>query len=178
MKKVKGKYIRLTEEQLNKIVHDAVEKRLSILMEYAIPRSKFVENAFNMSSQIIENWCLVHYCTLTGRTTTKDHWKRELNTHMVNASKQHIKKNNSYDIRLKAIEEGFEWNDIPTTPDRVYELVINKFIDEGIVTTEAYDKPDESVMKCAEDCHTNIPIVISLIAQDKRLEILKYIETI
>ena len=55
MKKVKGKYIRLTEEELKGIIKEEVGKQLSLIMEYALPRSKFIDNAFNLSQQIIEN---------------------------------------------------------------------------------------------------------------------------
>ena len=54
MKKIKGKYIRLTEQDLNNIINEVVEKKINSLLEYyAINRSRFKERILNQVQQII-----------------------------------------------------------------------------------------------------------------------------
>lgn len=172
MKKVKGKYIRLTEEELKRIIKEEVGRELSLIMEYALPRSKFIDNAFNLSQQIIENWCLVHYCTIIGRTNTKEHWKSELYAHMDNVSKNTIKKNNSLENRKKAFVEAFDYNDLFTTPDRIIRLTLRKFIKEHI------DTKSEEYIKCVNDCFNSVNDIIDVLADGDVYKIGEYIESI
>lgn len=172
MKKINGKYIRLSESELKEIVKNEVTKQLSMILEYAIPRSKFIENAYNLSSQIIENWCLVHYCTIVGRTETKTHWRDELYSHMDNVSRDTIKSNNSYEVRAKALTEAFEWNDLFSGSDRIIRLTSRKFNKENInIESKEY-------FQCMEDCFNSIGDIIDVMAKFDPLEIEKYIETI
>lgn len=172
MKKVKGKYIRLTEEELKGIIKEEVGKQLSLIMEYALPRSKFIDNAFNLSQQIIENWCLVHYCTITNRTDTKKHWKDELFAHMDNVSKNTIKKNNSFENRKKAFIEAFDYNDLFTSPERIVRLTLRKFMKEEI------DTKSEEYTKCVNDCFNSINDIIDALSDGDVHKIGEYIEGI
>lgn len=172
MKKVKGKYIRLTEEELKGIIKEEVGKQLSLIMEYALPRSKFIDNAFNLSQQIIENWCLVHYCTITNRTDTKKHWKNELFAHMDNVSKNTIKKNNSLENRKKAFIEAFDYNDLFTSPERIVRLTLRKFMKEEI------DTKSEEYAKCVNDCFNSINDIIDALSDGDVHKIGEYIEGI
>ena len=172
MKQVKGKYIRLTEEHLNQIVKEAVERQLEMMLEYSIPRKDFVNNAAHYLGQVLENWCLVHYCTLCGRTETKDHWKCELLTHMMNIGNDTIKSNDSYESRVKAIYEGFAKKDIPSTPERIRKLIAAKLIIEKINTKDSF------IVKSVEDCHNAIETIIGNIAGGDSESIWEYIQTI
>lgn len=172
MKIIKGKYIRLTEEELKGIIKEEVGKQLSLVMEYALPRSKFIDNAFNLSQQIIENWCLVHYCTVTNRTDTKKHWKDELFAHMDNVSKNTIKKNNSLENRKKAFTEAFDYNDLFTSSDRIVRLTLRKFMNEGI------DTKSEEYLKCVNDCFNSINDIIDVLSDGDVYKIGEYIDSI
>ena len=164
----------MTEEQLNEIVKNAVNNHVSMIMEYAIPRIEFIRNVSNMVQQIIENWCLVHYCTLFGDRTEKEHWRNELTAHMLNVSRKTIKKNDSYETRLKAVSEGFDWNDLPSDASKVYSIVCHKFIVEGIIDKTSFRNIDQNLMKCAEDCNNEINNIISIIAEKNELNIQEY----
>ena len=172
MKIVKNKYIRLTEDELKRVVKEEVRKELSLIMEYALPRAKFIDNAFNLSQQIIENWCLVHYCTITNRTDTKKHWKNELFAHMDNVSKNTIKKNNSLENRKKAFIEAFDYNDLFTSPERIVRLTLRKFIKEEI------DTKSEEYTKCVNDCFNSINDIIDALSDGDVYKIGEYIEGI
>lgn len=172
MKKINGKYIRLTENELKEIVKNEVKRQLSIIMEYAIPRSKFIENAYNLSQQIIENWCLIHYCTIIERTETKEHWKTELYAHMNNVSRSIIKANNSYETRLKALKEAFDWNDLYDSEERVSRIISGKFKIEKIPTNTS------EYLKCVNDCFNSIDAIVDVMAKFDPSLIEDYIETI
>ena len=172
MKKVKGKYIRVTEEQLNSIIKESVEKQLKLIMEYAEPRRKFVEHVANLSYQIIENWCLVHYCTIINRTQSKEHWQKELLTHMGNLGTTSIKKNDSVEVRQKAIEEGFNVRDIFESPQRINKIIGKKFIIEDI------DYQSDEVKKVCADCFDSLKDIINLIANFDPSETMGYIKSI
>lgn len=168
MKKIKGKYIRLTEEQLNQIVKNAVEKHVSMLMEYAIPRSKFVDDVWHLARQIIENWCLVHYCTLTNRTMTKEHWAKELRTHMTNIALTPIKGNNSADTRKKAIKEGLNVIELFKGPEIINNVIYQKFTDENInVKSKEY-------MQTIEDCFAELDKIVEVMTSYTPVDITTY----
>lgn len=172
MRNSEDKVITITESELKALVKEEVKKQLSMLMEYAIPRRKFVDNAYNLSSQIIENWCLIRYSSIIGRKETKEHWKQELFAHMDNVSKALIKKNNSYETRLKAIQEGFEMNDLYSGVERIKRLTFAKFKIERIdINTNEY-------LQCIEDCFQSIDEIANVMAKYDPSLLWKYIEDI
>lgn len=169
----KGKYIRLTEQQLGAIVKEEVEKQLTLIMEYAIPRSKYVENVYNLSNQIIENWCLIHFSTLYGSCQeNKNHWKNELITHMDNIWKSTIKNHKDAETRYKAILEGFDWNDLFESPNRIKVIIKLKFKKEGL---SEYSK---EIDKVCTDCFNNIKTIASIMANNKEYKIDEYVDSI
>lgn len=172
MKLTKGKYIRLTEKELDRIIEEKVNKKLSYLMEYAIPRSKFIDNTSSLVYQIIENWCLVRYCTLTSRESNKEHWAIELRAHMSNIGRDTIKGNDSYDSRIKAISEGFDAKDAFNGPERIMEIIKDKFKVETM-----YDNA-EAVQQVAIDCSASIKEIIHHIANYAKENMDDYIQKI
>ena len=67
------KKIILKENELKTLLSEYVYNALknTTLLEYLIHRNKFVELCWSLSQQILENWCLIRYCTLTNRNETK-----------------------------------------------------------------------------------------------------------
>ena len=72
--------IKLTYNEFKKVIFESVYKILdnTLLLEYLVQRKDFVNLLWNLSDQIIENWCLVHYCTVVGQSEYKKHWTDEL----------------------------------------------------------------------------------------------------
>ena len=137
MKKVNGKYIRLTEAELHHLIKDEIKKVIPLILEYALPRQKFVENCFNLLQQICENWCLIRYSRLIGDDNISiNHWKSELKAHMKNISKTKIKKNDSVPSRMSAISEAFDWSDLDKSERKVQKYIEIKFSKEGYRTDE------------------------------------------
>lgn len=129
-----NKYIRLTEQDLHKIVKETVQKELNILLEYYdLNKSGFQEKVYNQIIQITENWCLIKYCTLTNTDVNhcKNHWKVELRTAFKNAAFGKLKGNDSFQSRYKAIKATFDKADIQEY-EQVEFAIRDKFIAEHI----------------------------------------------
>lgn len=172
MKVVKGKYIRLSESELTSLIKEEVQKELRMIMEHYIPRSKFVEKSADLCRQIIENWCLVHYCTLTGTETNKEHWKDELYAHMDNIGQSTIKGSKDYDMRVKAITEGFGWNDAFNGKEKILQFISKKFQKEG------FNPKSAVVGQVAEDCSNDMKNIVHYIANYYNEDIDEYIQKI
>lgn len=167
------KIINLTQKDLYDIIRECVYRIYTKLplYEYAVHRSDFVNRVSNLLPQILENWCLVHYCTLVGRTETKEHWKEELRTHMLNVGGLDIKSNNKTNKRLKAIYEGFEIRDmIGDCSEKIFLYVEGKFQKENI------DPKNEIVKQVIIDCTNSLNDIALAMAEP--MTIVKYIQTI
>lgn len=171
MKKIKNKYIRLTEQQLNNIIKECVKKEMTLLNEYAIKRKEFKFNVWNLLEQIITNWCLVHYCALTNTDVNqcKNHWKQELSAYLTKIARTDIKGNNSTESRFKAVTEVFEENDLINNPSLVKDLITTKFVKENIPID------DEMFDKVVNDCVESLEVIALAIANKVTRD---YIETI
>ena len=166
--------IRITSKDLKDIIYEVVYKCYSKLPlnEFFIKRSQFVNNVWHLSYQIIENWCLVHYCTLIGRTETKEHWKDELIAHLTNIGRDGIKANNSVSTRMKAIAEGFDYASLYDGEKRILQIVQDKFKRENI-------NIDENVMQTVKDCSQSINDIAKVMAEyNINFGILDYVNTI
>ena len=64
-------------DYINEKLMDLIEN--TKIFEMAISRSKYTDRLYNMVNQIIENWCLIRYCTLTNSNLDlRAHWCSEL----------------------------------------------------------------------------------------------------
>lgn len=174
MKKVKDKYIRLTETQLHKLIKEEVEKNITrILNEYADPRKVIIKWLRNFFEQLIENWCLVHTCTITNTDINqcKNHWKQELWTILSKMGSFKLQGNNSYDNRVKVIETAEKGQELLTDFDSVYGNVIVKFAKEKIEDEELISSIIKDLTKSKKD-------IIHIIANYDKKEIKEYVNTI
>lgn len=121
--------------------------------------------------QILENWCLVHYCTLTDRSNYKIHWTDELRGHILTASRFSIKGNDSSEARLKVLTEVIDENDY-TDPQFLNLTIVNKFIKEKI------DTSSETYGQVLEDCITYIQSICDAILSRDKDQITIYVRNI
>ena len=88
---------------------DAEQYKSSLQTEMAYERKMFKALLTNLSQQIIQNWCLVRYSTITGdKQEYVSHWRNELIAYLSNAASNKIKGNNSILSREKAISRSEE----------------------------------------------------------------------
>lgn len=167
------KIIKLTQNNLRDIIRECIYRIYTKmpLYEYAVHRSEFVYRVSNLLPQILENWCLIHFCTLSERTQTKEHWKDELMTHMLNVGGLDIKGNNKAEKRLKAIYEGFETRDLlGECSEKIFLYIQGKFKKENI------DVNSRIVKQVVADCNKELENIAKAMAQPTTIE--EYIETI
>lgn len=165
------KKIVLTENSLKSFISECIYNVLknTFLLEYLIHRDKFVDLCWNLSQQILENWCLVHYCTLVDRNDLKEHWKDELKAYLYRIDSNGIKSNNSPKNRIKAIKEGFEMADLFDINSKVYKSVYRKFKKENI-------KNDEIIEQVINDFYNSIDDLINVLSYDSDIE--EYVDSI
>ena len=126
----------LTEKKLQEIVAKEVEKALN---EMAMPLSLYKDKVADILPQIIENWCLVYYCRISGtHQDLRNHWASELSAAMGKVANMNIKGGNHAVVRMKAL--FYVWNlyDYDTSEMVVSNVVWNKFRKENIDTTSEF----------------------------------------
>lgn len=158
----------LTEEEIKEIIKEAIR---DVLLEMPLPRKAYKSKVDSEIPQILENWCLVRYCSLTQASNTKNHWKGELCGHFLTASRLSVKGNNSQKARLKVLSEIWQENDY----DKINVLnmtVINKFFIEEIDTSSQIYK------QVLNDCLNAKQNIFSVILSKDINSIKSYIETI
>ncbi|MCQ2199435.1 MAG: hypothetical protein MJZ19_06920 [Paludibacteraceae bacterium] len=133
--------IRISEKKLHTILSEKIravleENKRGMLNEMALPRKDYKDKVDSLIPQILENWCLVRYCSITDRTEYKIHWSDELRGHLLTVSRFSIKGNDSIESRKKVLQEIWTENDY-NQAQFLNMTVVNKFIKEGIDTSTA-----------------------------------------
>ena len=120
------------------------------LNEMAFNRDFFKGRFESFSNQIIENWILVHYCSLSNsHEYLKKHWASELaNNYLIPLNKAKIKrsssKNNS-EIKMAVIYQyWFDEMDYDKSPESIRDILLSKLEDENIDI-------DDTIRKCIVD---------------------------
>ena len=161
----------LIKEQINKVLCEYTNK--VPLFEMAVRRGVFKERVNALLDQIIQNWCLVHYCTLTNRERLKKHWKEdELQTHLMKCAGLNIQGNNSLKARIKALNEVWTERDFNSNVNTINLIVNTKFRHEKIdITSPIYQQ-------CLNDCMEASVDIIRVIANADVKEIIAYTDSI
>lgn len=161
---------RLLEEKIRRIVKE--ELRM-LLLEMPLPRRRWKQKIDDLLDQIIQNWCLVHYCTLINREALKKHWKEdELQTYLTKCASYKIDGNNSVKGRLKALNEVWAERDFATDVNCINLIVNTKFRKEHI------DVNSPIYQQCIEDCSWHTSQIISVIANANVEDIINYTNSI
>ena len=70
---------------LNEYIADCISR--TKIFEMAFNRSRYQNELKNLANQLIENWCLVRYCSINDKNNINyHHWKKELRGHLMNLS--------------------------------------------------------------------------------------------
>lgn len=172
----KKKVIKLTESGLREMIKKSVEQVLEakekhLLMGMPYPRGVYKDKIDSELPQILITWCLVHFCTLTGREQPKNHWKGELRGHLEASAGHSIKGNDAPEKRQKVFNEVWEENDY-SMPNSMNLTIHNKFYEEGLDT-----KSDEYTTTII-DCINRIQDIFNVILSRNTETITEYVETI
>lgn len=88
---------------MNKLVEYLI-KQLSKtkIFEMTYSREQYIDNIDDIADQIVENWCLIRYCTLYDKDNkNKVHWKQELKSYCKKLLRSVVKVN-----KLKATQDA------------------------------------------------------------------------
>jgi len=113
---------------ISECIHQALNEEM--LCEMALPRKTYKEKVDGLIPQILENWCLVRYCSILGLEHNKSHWSDELRGHLLTVSRFSIKGNDSIQSRRKIFLEIWEENDYDKS-QFLNMTIANKFLKEG-----------------------------------------------
>lgn len=126
-------------------------KRISYpnhLNEMAFNRDFFKWRFEGFSNQIIENWILIHYCSLSNsHEYLKKHWASELsNKFLIPLNQQKIKKSKKIEeIKLSIIYQyWFDGLEYDKSPESIRNILLSKLEDENIDI-------DDDIRKCIVD---------------------------
>ena len=134
----------------------SIEDDTHILEEDAV--KDFIKSNKGTVRQVVENWCLVHYCFLINRDMTLNHWRRELYTQMHNCAKVSFP-NNRYPKRYSKFKEIFIDKLNLDNPQEVINLIYNKFFVE-----EGFKEDTKLLNNIAFDFCNNLNNIIDIIA--------------
>lgn len=113
---------------MKKLVEYIIEKLdKTFIFEMAYDRRDYKHIVRGLVGQIVENWCLIRYCTLSNRTETKNHWQNELSGHLINIYKMKIKLD-----KRKCLNEELIYNPEHNDYKEVFKWIKDKFIKEDI----------------------------------------------
>lgn len=126
------------------VIYNAVKD--NVLFQMVLNRKIYKDKIDDMFPVLIINWCLVHYCTLTGQIDSKKHWCDKLYYDVRIVVTSSLNKNDSVKFKILSeiweerdlddswridlmIDLEFEKENISTDTDE-YSQVINDFIQE------------------------------------------------
>ena len=105
-----------------------------------------------MQKQIIQNWCLIRYCSLTNtKLDLRSHWCSELIGYLYNICEIKLKDDKSNKIKLKATKQQYlEYSELDTDRDRIWVSIKQKFDKENITDNRIIDLVIDDFMKNIE----------------------------
>lgn len=165
-----------TESQLREAIRESVRKVIEarerhILLGMPLPMGLYKRRIEDGLPEILISWCLVRYCTVSGRLLSKENWQEELRKTIENAAAYSIKGDDSADKRRKVFEEVWEDNDFEM-PNVINLIVNERFYKEGI------DTRSEEYSTTLIDCMANAQGILNAILSRNMEVIKRYVETI
>ena len=129
----------------------------SYIFEMAYDRKEIKKRVEGLINQIIENWCLVKYCSLyDNNNINKHHWKQELKAHLYNIYEMPLKGGNAKTKYNLISEIIYDKKEI-TTSSKISSIIRIKFRTENI-----------SIYKDICDlCIDNLKYIIELISNNE-----------
>jgi hypothetical protein len=129
--------INIDIDEFKTLIRDIIKEELDkyIITEMAYNLSDYKNKVDNLIPQIIENWCLIRYTTLSrDKMELRKHWLRELNAHLYNISLMKLVNGNKSTTKRNALYSLWNRRDIDTDENIIGGLIYLKFEDEGIPT--------------------------------------------
>ena len=104
----------------------------STILEMSLNLSKFKDLLYNLSKQIVENWCLVKWCDTNPNELKskrlRNHWVTELKNYMYRISEEKLKSGRKDKVIKNEWVNHLELNDKIV----ITNIIRNKFNKEGL----------------------------------------------
>ena len=155
---------------IKEYILEKLQNTLVFKMAYS---RKELKNSFDdILDQIIENWCLVKYCSLYDvQNTNKNHWADELTAYMYNILKRQLK-NGSEDAKLQLLKlVAYDYKEYITAAV-IKKCIRLKFKRENMQIT------DELCSACIEDLETILELISKRDTEENYENIDTYIENL
>lgn len=151
------------------IVKEELEK--CCLNAMAMPLSDYKWRIENLIPQLVENWCLVSYCRLSGKNIrNKNHWQSELYAIIKAMASYRTARGNKAEVREKALYSIFSMLEIDRDEQAVNLLIYKKFYDENLPTEgEIYNA-------VIHDFISSIREIVNVILSQSPAEVLNYVK--
>ena len=144
----------------------------TLVFEMAYSRKELKNSFDSILDQIIENWCLVEYCSLYDENNTnKNHWANELAAHMYNILKRQLK-NGGEDSKLQLLKSVTYGQKEYTTSVAIKNCIRLKFKKENIQI------PIEVCSACIDDLETILSLISKRDTEENYENIDTYIENL
>ena len=144
----------------------------TLVFEMAYSRKELKNSFDGILDQIIENWCLVKYCSLYDRNNiNKKHWANELTAHMYNILKRQLK-NGGEDAKLQLLKSVTYEQKEYTTSVAIKNCIRLKFKKENIQI------PDVVCSACIDDLETILGLISKRDTEENYENIDTYIENL
>lgn len=171
--------IKITEQKLAKIVENVCQKVIReelqryLITEMVYSLKEYKSRVDNLIPQIIENWCLIRYTTLSGdKKELREHWMTELIAHMTNVSQMKLKNCNSKLSKQNALYYLWNQRDIDNDENVIHLHIALKFKKEGIKTS------GEIYANVINDFKNNTKDIIKVLLSESHSTIVKYVNNI
>lgn len=171
--------IHLTESELRhvieKVCRSVIREELQryLITEMAYSLKDYKDNVDSLIPQIVENWCLVRYTTLSGdMMKNREHWMTELIAHMKNIAQMKLKNGNSQLTKQNAIYYLWNRRDIDSDENVIHMHIAQKFEKEGIkIHGKVYSEVIRDFKNSAKD-------IINVLVSNSYSTIVQYVNSI
>ena len=162
-------------EILETVIRDVVREELQrySLNEMAMSLKDYKYRIEGILVQIVQNWCLVRYASLSGtHKQLISHWRSELYAHLTNVASLKIKNGNKADVKEKVLYDVINERDFDTDEQSISLVVSGKFFKEKISTNSQY------YSETISDFKKNVKNIVNVILSGSEKVIRDYVLSI
>lgn len=164
------------KKELEILIKEVLREELKkyVITEMVYDLKQYKENINNLIQQIVENWCLIRFATLSNEySELKNHWRSELLAHMTNISSMRLKGSlEKVTTKEKALYSIFNQRDLDTSEYCIHMHIVHKFAKEKMPTN------GEIYAQVIEDFKNSIKNIVDTILTNNYPKMVKYVETI
>lgn len=172
---MENKKITLSESELKYFITNTIKSVLReelqkyLITEMAMSLSDYKKRVEALMQQILENWCLIRYVSLTGdKEEYKNHWKTELKAHINNIATIKVKSGN----KMNAIFQLWNMYDWDTDEQTIARRLATKFETENIPTMGPV------FAQIVSDFKNETKKIAKVLTSDSNLDTIEYVNSI